>query len=66
MLTEDVKGDQKMFTYYLAKARQNQLLREAEQDRLVKAAKRARKEAGALRSSQVGGWGNRRLHATRV
>lgn len=42
-----------MFTYYLAKARQDQLLREAEQDRLVKAAKRAEREAGERRSSQV-------------
>ena len=53
-----------MFAYYLAKARQDQLLREAEQGRLVKAANRAKRESGAPRSSQVGGWGNRRLRVT--
>jgi len=55
-----------MSTYYLAKARQNQLLREAEQDRLVRTAMRAKREAGAHRLSQAKGWVNRRLHATRA
>jgi len=53
-----------MFTYYSAKARQDQLLREAEQDRLIRATKRAKRESG--QHSQAKGWINRRLHTTRA
>jgi hypothetical protein len=38
-----------MFTYYLAKARQDQLLREAEQARLIKIAKRAKRTVRSRR-----------------
>jgi hypothetical protein len=53
-----------MSTYYLAKANQEQLLREAEQDRLIREAMRAKRKAGKRRLSQEKGWGDRRLHTT--
>jgi hypothetical protein len=55
-----------MSLYYLAKAHQDQLLREAEQDRLVKEAMRAKRKSGKRRPPRTKGWGNRRLHATRT
>jgi hypothetical protein len=55
-----------MPTYYLAKANQEQLLREAEQDRLIKEARRAKREGSKRGPSHSKGWGNRRLHTTRA
>jgi hypothetical protein len=55
-----------MFTYYLAKARHEESLREAEQDRLIKTVKRVKRGAGKHEPAQAKGWINRRLHATRA
>lgn len=60
------KGGQKMLTYYFAKARHEELLREAEQARLVREAKRAKRRGGKYKPAQTKGWANRRLHATRA
>ena len=53
-----------MFTYQLAKARQNELLREAAQDRLAREAMRARRRTNKHWLSKIKGWFNRRLVAT--
>jgi hypothetical protein len=53
-----------MFTYQLAKARQNELLREAAQDRLAREAKRAKRGTSNHWLSKIKGWVNRRLVAT--
>ena len=51
-----------MSTYYLAKAHQEQILQEAKQNQLIKAAKRA-KYAGAKRStSRTRAWSARQAH----
>jgi hypothetical protein len=55
-----------MSTYYLAKAHQEQVLREAAQARIVRAAKRAERLAGGQRSSQAKVWATRRLLAARA
>ena len=60
---EGIEGNQKMFTYYSAKVRQDQLLQEAERDRLVREIKRAKREAGKHKPAQAKGWINRRIHA---
>jgi hypothetical protein len=53
-----------MSTYYLAKAHQEQVLREAAQARIVRAAKRAKRISGGQRSSQTKAWATCRLRAT--
>lgn len=55
-----------MFTYYLGKAQQEQLLREAKQARLVKVAKHAKREACESNRSRVNGRVNRRFHVTHI
>jgi hypothetical protein len=55
-----------MTTYTLAKAHQNQILREAKQDQLIRAAKRAKRLAEEQRTSQAKTWTTRRPPATRV
>ena len=59
----EYKREPEMFTYYSAKAHQDQLLREAEQDRLIRTAKRAKREAGKHQHSQAKSW-SRRFHTT--
>ena len=63
---KDTKGGQKMFTYYLAKARQDQVLREAEQVRLTRATTRAKRGTREHKPSQAKGWPNRLFRATRA
>jgi hypothetical protein len=55
-----------MFTYQLAKARQNELLREAAQDRLAREAMRAKRGTSKHWFSEIKGWVNRRLVAIRT
>ena len=55
-----------MSTYYLAKAHQEQVLREAAQDRIVRAVKRAKRMGGGQRSWQAKTWATRRPRATRA
>ena len=55
-----------MSTYYLAKAHQEQILREAKQNHLIKVAKRA-KQAGTKRStSRMTEWSTRQAHIARA
>jgi hypothetical protein len=53
-----------MFTYQLAKARQSELLREAEQDRLVREAKHAKRGTSRHWLSKIKDWIKRRRFAT--
>jgi hypothetical protein len=55
-----------MSTYILAKAHQEQILRQAKQDHLIRAAKRAERKVGEQRPSQARTWNARRLPATRA
>lgn len=55
-----------MSTYYLAKAHQEQVLREAAQARIVRAAKRAKRMTQELASSPAKAQATRRLPAARV
>jgi hypothetical protein len=55
-----------MFTYYLAKAQQDQVLREVETGRLIRTIKRTERSVGKHKLSQAKGWVNRRLRTARA
>jgi hypothetical protein len=54
-----------MSTYFLAKAHQDRLLREAKKDQLIKAARRAKQVGSKRAPSRTTGWTGR-LHITRA
>jgi hypothetical protein len=54
-----------MSTYFLAKAHQDHLLREAKEDQLIKAAMRAKQVGSKRAPSRITGW-TVRLHTTRA
>ena len=55
-----------MFTYQLAQARQGELLREAERDRLARKAMRAKRGTRKHWLSKIKGWVNQHPIATRA
>ena len=61
-----IERGQEMSTYYLAKAHQEQIRREAKQNQLIKAAKGAKQASTKRSTSRTTEWSTRQDHIARA